>query len=88
MDLTPQGKLRSYELTIWLPGKGAMRDVVQGMSLNHAIQVARNRYPNCMVEVPPLAASKPKLARSYTGRNEAANRRLRLLEKHREQQNP
>ena len=87
--MTPMpGGLKSYELTIWLPGKGAMRDLVEGLSLNHAIQVARNRYPNCLVEVPPAPAPKPKLARSYTGRKEATKRRLKLVEKNREQQNP
>ncbi len=76
-----QGKERSYELTIWLPGKGAKRDLVKGLSLNHAIQVARNLYPNCMVEVPPEAAPKPRLARSHAGPKEGRNRRLKLVEK-------
>ena len=79
-----QGKERSYELTIWLPGKGAVRDLIRGMSLNHAIQVARNRYPNCMVEIPPLPAPKPRLARSNVGPREAERRRLRLVEKKRD----
>ena len=79
-----QGKERSYELTIWLPGKGAVRDLIRGLSLNHAIQVARNRYPNCMVEVPLLPAQKPRLARSVVGPREAERRRLKLLEKKRD----
>jgi|694.fasta_scaffold109750_2 hypothetical protein len=82
MEIVPaQGKLRQYELTIWLPGKGAKRDLVKGLSLNHAIQVARNLYPNCMVEVPPEAAPKPRLARSHAGPKEGRNRRLKLVEK-------
>ena len=86
MEIVPaNSKLRSYELTIWLPGKGAKRDLVQGLSLNHAIQVARNLYPNCMVEVPPEAAPKPRLARSTAGANEKRNRRLRLVEKKRDE---
>jgi hypothetical protein len=85
MEIVPaQGKLRQYELTIWLPGKGAKRDLVKGLSLNHAIQVARNLYPNCMVEVPPLPAPKPRLARSNVGPREAERRRLRLVEKKRD----
>lgn len=82
MEIVPaQGKLRQYELMIWLPGKGAKRDLVKGLSLNHAIQVARNLYPNCMVEVPPEAAPKPRLARSHAGPKEGRNRRLKLVEK-------
>ena len=73
--------LKSYELTIWIPGRGAIRDLVEGLSLNHAIQVARNRYPNCLVEVPPIPAAKPRLARSTAGSNEARKRRLKLMEK-------
>jgi hypothetical protein len=85
MEIVPaQGKLRQYELTIWLPGKGAKRDLVKGLSLNHAIQVARNLYPNCMVEVPPETAPKPRLARSNVGPREAERRRLRLVEKKRD----
>jgi hypothetical protein len=78
------GKERSYELTIWLPGKGAVRDLIKGLSLNHAIQVARNRYPHCMVEVPPPPAPKPRLARSGVGPKEAERRRLKLVEKKRD----
>lgn len=86
MELVPvNAKLRQYELTIWLPGKGAKRDLVRGLSLNHAVQVARNLYPNCLVEVPPEAAPKPRLARSTAGANEKRNRRLRLVEKKRDE---
>lgn len=84
MEIVPaNSRLRSYELTIWLPGKGAKRDLVQGLSLNHALQIARNRYPNCMVEVPPEAAPKPRLARSHTGSKTERSRRLKLAEKKR-----
>lgn len=82
MEIVPvNAKLRQYELTIWLPGKGAKRDLVRGLSLNHAVQVARNLYPNCLVEVPPEAAPKPRLARSTAGPREMRNRRLKLVEK-------
>ena len=78
-------KLKQYELTIWMPGRGAKRDLVQGLSLNHAIQVARNRYPNCKVEVPDTVAKKPKLVRSNNGPKESARRRLKLVESKNEQ---
>lgn len=74
-------QLKSYELTVWMPGRGAKRDLFKGLSLNHALQVARNLYPNCMVEVPPIPAMKPRLARSQSGPREQRNRRLRLVEK-------
>ena len=75
---------RLYELKIWLPGQGAVRDLVRAESVNQALQFARNRYPNCMVEVPPLPAQKPRLARSVVGPREAERRRLKLLEKKRD----
>lgn len=82
MELVPNNaKLKSYELTVWMPGRGAKRDLFKGLSLNHALQVARNLYPNCMVEVPPIPAVKPRLARSQSGPREQRNRRLRLVEK-------
>ena len=74
-----------FELTIWLPGQGAMRDLVRAESLQQAIEFAQNRYPNCKVEVPPIAAKKPKLARAGSGPKEAARRRLKLVEQKREQ---
>jgi hypothetical protein len=82
MEIVPENaKLHPYELVIWLPGKGPLRDLVQGLSVNHAIQIARNRYPNCFVDVPLVPAVKPRLARSTAGANEKRNRRLRLVEK-------
>ncbi len=74
-----------FELTIWLPGQGAMRDLVRAESLQQAIQFAQNRYPNCRVEVPDTAAKKPKLARAKNGPRESARKRLKLVEKKREQ---
>ena len=72
-----------FELTIWLPDQGAMRDLVRAESLLQAIEFAQNRYPNCKVEVPSTAAKKPKLARAKNGPREAARRRLKLVEQKR-----
>jgi len=47
-----------FELKIWLPGQGAMRDLIRAESLQQAITFATNRYPNCKVEVPEPAAKK------------------------------
>jgi len=74
-----------FELTIWLPGQGAMRDLVRAESLKQAIEFAQNRYPNCKVEVPSTVARKPMLARAKNGPRETARRRLKLVEQKREQ---
>jgi hypothetical protein len=73
-----------FELKIWLPGQGAMRDLVRAESLPQAIEFAQNRYPNCKVEVPATVAKKPKLARAKNGPRETARRRLKLVEKRNE----
>ena len=82
---TSSEKAMLFELKIWLPGQGAMRDLVRAESLKQAITFATNRYPNCKVEVPETTAKKPKLVRSKSGRREAARRRLKIVEDKREQ---
>jgi hypothetical protein len=59
-----------FELKIWLPGQGAMRDLVRAESLK--------------VVVPATAAIKHKLARAKNGPRETARRRLKLVEKRNE----
>jgi len=81
---TSSDKAQLFELKIWLPGQGAMRDLVRAESLKQAIEFAQNRYPNCKVEVPTAAAKKPKLARAKNGPRETARRRLKLVEKRNE----
>jgi len=82
---TSAEKTQLFELKIWLPGQGAMRDLVRAESLRQAITFASNRYPNCKVEVPSTAAKKPKLVRSSMGPKEAARKRLKIAEAKREQ---
>ena len=82
---TSAEKTSLFELKIWLPGQGAMRDLVRAESLQQAITFATNRYPNCKVEVPETAAKKPKLVRSNNGPKESARRRLKLVESKNEQ---
>jgi len=74
-----------FELKIWLPGQGAMRDLIRAESLQQAITFATNRYPNCKVEVPEPAAKKPRLVRSSRGPKERARQNLKLVEAKREQ---
>jgi hypothetical protein len=82
---TSAEKTALFELKIWLPGQGAMRDLIRAESLQQALTFAANRYPNCKVEVPSTAAKKPKLVRSNNGPKESARRRLKLVEKKGEQ---
>lgn len=77
---TSAEKSQLFELKIWLPGQGAMRDLVRAESLQQAITFATNRYPNCKVEVPETAAKKPRLVRSKRGPKETARRNLKLVE--------
>lgn len=77
---TSAEKSQLFELKIWLPGQGAMRDLVRAESLQQAITFATNRYPNCKVEVPEAAAKKPRLVRSKRGPKETARRNLKLVE--------
>ena len=78
---TSSEKAKLFELQVWLPGQGAMRDLIRAESLKQAIEFAGNRYPNCRIEVPPQAAKKPKLARSKTSPSVAAKSRKKLADK-------
>lgn len=78
---TSSERAKLFELQVWLPGQGAMRDLIRAESLKQAIEFAENRYPNCRIEVPPQAAKKPKLARSKTSPSVAAKSRKKLADK-------
>ena len=80
-------KAQLFELKIWLPGQGAMRDLIRAESLQQALTFAANRYPNCKIEVPETAAKKPRLVRSKRGPKEKARQNLRIVEAKREQSN-
>lgn len=82
---TSAEKAQMFELQIWLPGQGAMRDLIRAESLQQALTFAANRYPNCKIEVPNTVAKKPKLVRSNNGPKESARRRLKLVENKSEQ---
>ena len=77
---TSAEKSQLFELKIWLPGQGAMRDLIRAESLQQAITFATNRYPNCKVEVPEQTAKKPRLVRSKRGPKETARQNLKLVE--------
>ena len=82
---TSAEKSQLFELKIWLPGQGAMRDLIRAESLQQALLFAQNRYPNCRIEVPATAAKKPKLVRSSCGPKETARKNQKLLERKNEQ---
>lgn len=54
-----------FELLIWKPGQGPMRDLIQARTLQDAIHLARFKYKNAKVEIPSPAA-KPELIRTHT----------------------
>jgi len=54
-----------FELVIWLPGQGPMRDLVRAKTIQEAIHWAKFRYKNAKVEIAQPSA-KPELARSHT----------------------
>lgn len=68
-----------FELKIWLPGQGPMRDMIRAASLKQAMLFARNRYPGCLVEVPEKTARMRPLARSADGAKKRQQRQSRLL---------
>lgn len=65
-----------FELLIWLPGQGPMRDVVKARTLQDAVHHAKFRYKNAKIEIPPPAA-KTELARSHTSPSLLKRRHLK-----------
>ena len=55
-----------FELLVWLPGRGPLRDLFRAGNIREAVELAERTYPGCVVEVPPAVPGKPQLARSTT----------------------
>ena len=53
-----------FELLVWLPGRGPMRDIFKGTTVLEAIQVAKLRHAGCRVDIPPLVVRRSTLVRS------------------------
>ena len=70
--------LAYFELKVWLPGQGAMRDIVRATSLRQAMLLAEKRYPGCLVEVPDETAKMRPLVRSADGPKKRQQRKNRL----------
>lgn len=76
-------KLDYFELQIWLPGQGPLRDMIRAESLRQALAFARNRYPGCLVEVPETPAKLRPLSKSYNGAESERLRKLKALKNER-----
>jgi hypothetical protein len=90
---TSAEKAQLFELKIWLPGQGAMRDLIRAESLQQALTFAANRYPNCKVEVPdrrrrkslswcaPSVGRKKRPAKTYESWRLSVNSQVTELDK-------
>lgn len=76
-------KLGYFELQIWLPGQGPLRDMIRAESLKQALVFARNRYPGCLVEVPETPAKLRPLTQSSNGAESERLRKLKALKNER-----
>jgi hypothetical protein len=53
-----------FELLVWLPGRGPMRDIFKGTTVLEAMQVAKLRHAGCRVDIPSLVVRRSTLVRS------------------------
>lgn len=69
-----------FELVIWLPGQGPMRDLIKARSIQDAVHYAKFRYRGARVEIPAPVA-KAELARSHTSPSLLKKRHLQKAKK-------
>lgn len=79
--MEPVSDLPYFELVVWLPGRGALRQVFQAEDLQQAVKLAEDRYGGCLVEVPEPVASKPFLVRSKTSQTRINSARYKRARK-------
>ena len=53
-----------FELLVWLPGQGPLRDIFKGTTVLEAMRVAKLRHAGCRVDIPPLVVRRSTLVRS------------------------
>lgn len=82
------GVMPMFELQIWLPGRGALRQLVRADSLQRALEIAQYKWPHSKIEVPPPVAKKPRLVRSSTCPRAAARARAKIVQEKRMQTQP
>jgi hypothetical protein len=70
-----------FELLVWLPGRGPLRQLFQADTVEAAVVLAEAAYGGCRVEVPPPVAAKPQLIRSSTSPSVARRARNRAVSK-------
>jgi hypothetical protein len=70
-----------FELLVWLPGRGPLRQLFQADTVEAAVVFAEAAYGGCLVEVPPPAQAKPRLLRSSTSPSVARKARERAASK-------
>lgn len=71
--------MQFYEVQVWLAGRGALRQLVKATSMDHALVIARCKYPGSQVDVPLPVAGKPALVRSRTSPSLAAKARAKAV---------
>ena len=70
-----------FELLVWLPGRGPLRQLFQADTVEAAVASAEAAYGGCLVEVPLPAQAKPRLIRSSTSPSVARRARERAASK-------
>ena len=76
-----QSAANYFELLVWLPGRGPLRQLFQADTVEAAVVLAEAAYGGCRVEVPPPVAAKPRLIRSSTSPSVARKARERAASK-------
>lgn len=69
-----------FELIVWLPGQGPLRNLIRAESPQQAMAQAKSKYRGCRVELAPPAA-KPDLIRTSTSPSVMERIRYRRLKK-------
>lgn len=78
--MTTAKKDAYFELIVWLPGQGPLRNLIRAESSQQALAVAKNKYRGCRVELAPPAA-KPDLIRTSTSPTVMERIRYKRLQK-------
>jgi hypothetical protein len=76
-----QSAANYFELLVWLPGRGPLRQLFQADTVEAAVASAEAAYGGCLVEVPPPVQVRPRLIRSSTSPSVARRARERAASK-------
>lgn len=78
--MTPAKEQTYFELIIWLPGQGPLRNIIKAESPQQAIAATKSKYRGCRVELAP-AVTKPELIRTSTSPTVMERIRYKRLQK-------